>query len=87
MTQEIRLLKVPSKNGTYRFEARSGDRVFDVVGKKISGKFEWSCTCGEQLCDHVILARRKTFGDRKQRVDREQKRLFYSESFKPAAVD
>jgi hypothetical protein len=66
----IRIIRLPKKGTTSRYEAREGSEIFDITNRKEfkNNKEEWSwrCSCGVLGCRHIQAAKAVHFAHKKR---------------------
>ena len=66
----IRIIGLPKKGTTSRYEAREGSEIFDITNRKVFKNnkegWSWRCSCGVRGCRHIQAAKAVHFGYKKQ---------------------
>jgi hypothetical protein len=66
----IRIIGLPKKGTTSRYEAREGSEIFDITNRKefknSKEGWSWRCSCGVLGCRHIQAAKAVHFSHRKQ---------------------
>ena len=66
----IRIIGLPKKGTTSRYEAREGSEIFDITNRKEFKNnkegWSWRCSCGALGCRHIQAAKAVHFAHKKQ---------------------
>jgi len=67
----IRIIGLPKKGTTSRYEVREGSEIFDIANRKEFKNnkegWSWRCSCGVLGCRHIQAAKAVHFAHKKQR--------------------
>ena len=66
----IRIIGLPKKGTTSRYEAREGSEIFDITNRKEFKNnkegWSWRCSCGVLGCRHILAAKAVHFSRKNQ---------------------
>jgi hypothetical protein len=66
----IRIIGLPKRGTTSRYEAREGSEIFDITNRKEFKNnkegWSWRCSCGVLGCRHIQAAKAVHFAHKKQ---------------------